>query len=173
MGMTKMSYPNANGHAFKPSKRDPKLCAAVIGGFICAHKADHPRHAAEPPLSYGRSGPTFPRHLLQAGGTARCGEMRPTHTTRVPSKVKCPACIAQFTPDEARYALNGKLSKAFDTLANTPAEARTGISDQTAAALADVAELRMMISLHMNAASSLQVEARERLDRIEQALRQR
>lgn len=63
-----------------------------------------------------QTGSVFKRHLLMADGTARCGETHPTHTTRVPGKVQCPACIAAFTPDEARHALNAELTAAFATL---------------------------------------------------------
>jgi muconolactone delta-isomerase len=38
--------------------------------------------------------PLFKRHLLMAGGAARCGEARPTRTTRVEGEVQCPACLA-------------------------------------------------------------------------------
>lgn len=143
MGMTKMSYPNPNGHAFKPSKRDPKLCAAVIGGFICAHKADHPRHAAE--------------HEVNTPGEVA------VHMDPRPHK----------HGDRTCYDANDVSGMP---LASTPGEARTGMSDRTAAALADVAELRTLVAQYMQATRGVQsarTVAMQRLDRIEQALRQR
>jgi len=47
MRETKMSETHAtiNGHAFKPGKRDELRCGAIVGGYVCAERADHPRHA--------------------------------------------------------------------------------------------------------------------------------
>jgi hypothetical protein len=111
------------------------------------------------------AGQVFPRHLLMASGITRCGETHPTHTTRVESKVQCPKCIAQFTPDEARRALNGELTRAFDTLARHGSAATAStLADDVAAALDAIIELRrarVRLDAH---------EASLRLDVIESAL---
>ena len=67
------------------------------------------------------------------------------------------------TPDELR-----RRDDVAEAIANTPAEARTGISDRAAAALADVASLRRTIGLYP---ADDRRETLARLDRIEAALR--
>ena len=59
-----------------------------------------------------------------------------------------------------------------DIKPNTPAEARTGISDRNAAALNDVGELRLTLTAMAGARGSYPAShVTERLDRIEAALR--
>lgn len=84
--------------------------------------------------------------------------------------------MAAAVEQQAVRLANDRVSELFAELAktlttdppNTPAEARTGISDRNAAALADVAELRHELNRVLDYTGTDVIGA---LDRIEQALR--
>lgn len=96
-------------------------------------------------------------------------------TPTTPAEMACVASPATMRGGSKRHnhllADSVECNPAFAS--TTPAEARTGISDRTAAALADVADLRRSISSYM--LETRGESARDRsfaaLDRIEQALR--
>lgn len=107
-----------------------------------AWDAAHAEHSEREAVAWGYVH-AFSSDILAASSASSCGQ----RGWRGPADtVTCPACrelLAQRaqTLEQVDVAI-GALNEHANTPANTPAETRTGISDRTAAALTELAELR-------------------------------
>lgn len=179
-----------NTHRFTPSRPDGTVCvAAPLPGYeVCGFPAGHPIHKvpeAADALEHG-----YQREIdsLTARMAAALVQLKHLRTAIVEHGAACyrrgradgvGMISAAQTEQQATLAANEKITglvsgiaKTLTTRASaTPAEARTGISDRTAAALADVAEMRSALGTFDAGGLRDDDGLFAALDRIEQALR--
>jgi len=182
-----MALQSGEIHAFEPSRPGGMVCVAwrdlgVLNGVVrtneqCGYPAGHAIHAVaaehDPHGLLAAAGIGEPARVRRPGrgyqGKIEALTARAAAALTLLGFLKADV-IAEIIPDhDNRSRFRENICKVEDALAlpaTTPAEQRTGVSDRTAAALADVAEMRRkMMGMQ---GGTLMLAA---LDRIEQALR--